>query len=52
MLYNEFQGETLSRLGFGTMRLPQKEDKSIDEGQLREMVARAIEAGVNYFDTA
>lgn len=49
---NEFQGKQLSRLGFGTMRLPVKADGSIDEAQVTEVVAYAIGHGVNYFDTA
>ncbi len=49
---NEFQGKQLSRLGFGTMRLPVKADGSIDETQVTEVVAYAIGHGVNYFDTA
>ena len=52
MLNNEACGERLSRLGFGCMRLPQKEDKSIDEDEVQRMVDYAIEHGVNYFDTA
>ena len=52
MITNEFQGKQLSRLGFGTMRLPVKADGSIDEAQVTEMVAYAIGHGVNYFDTA
>ena len=36
MLYNEACGEQLSRLGFGCMRLPLKEDKSIDEAELQK----------------
>ncbi|MGN1346835.1 MAG: aldo/keto reductase [Eubacteriales bacterium] len=52
MIYTDFQGKRLSMLGFGTMRLPTQEDKSIDEAQTAEMVRYAIEHGVNYFDTA
>lgn len=52
MQYSKFQDKQLSRLGFGTMRLPQKEDGSIEEGKVKEMVAYAIDHGVNYFDTA
>ena len=52
MITNEFQGKQLSRLGFGTMRLPVKADGSIDEAQVTEVVAYAIGHGVNYFDTA
>lgn len=52
MIYQDFQGLRLSQLGFGTMRLPLREDKSIDEEQVAAMTALAIEQGVNYFDTA
>ncbi len=52
MQYNDFKELRLSRLGFGAMRLPTKEDKTIDQAALEEMVAYAIEHGVNYFDTA
>ncbi len=44
-------GMSLPLLGFGMMRLPQKDDK-IDEETARSMVDRAMAAGVNYFDTA
>ncbi len=52
MIYNDFQGKSLSALGFGAMRLPTKPDGSIDEPLLGQMVAAAIGGGVNYFDTA
>ena len=52
MLYFDFHGESLSRLGFGTMRLPLDPDGTIDNKQMLEMVDYAIENGVNYFDTA
>lgn len=52
MIYSEFQGIKLSLLGFGTMRLPCLADGSIDENQVAEMTRLAMEAGVNYFDTA
>ena len=52
MMTNDFQGRQLSRLGFGTMRLPTNADGSIDEAQVTEMTAYAIAHGVNYFDTA
>ena len=51
MQTNVFQELTLSRLGFGTMRLPQK-DGAIDEKQVFDMVDYALAHGVNYFDTA
>ena len=52
MIDSEFQGKRLSLLGFGTMRLPTHADGSIDEAQVAEMAAYALEHGVNYFDTA
>lgn len=52
MLYNDACGENLSRLGFGTMRLPTCPDGSIDEAQVAEMTRYALSHGVNYFDTA
>lgn len=51
MIYRDFQGEKLSLLGFGTMRLPQK-DGAIDQAQVEAMTDYAIANGVNYFDTA
>jgi len=43
-----------SALGFGCMRLPTIGGKSsnIDQEKVTEMIQRAIEAGVNFFDTA
>lgn len=52
MITNDFQGKNLSLLGFGTMRLPLREDGSIDEESVFEMVKYASEKGVNYYDTA
>ena len=52
MIYRAFQDLQLSQLGFGTMRLPLREDKSIDEELAAAMTAEAIAKGVNYFDTA
>jgi predicted aldo/keto reductase-like oxidoreductase len=49
-------GDELSILGFGCMRLPQKKgtpgDGKIDEERAREQILYAIDNGVNYFDTA
>ena len=52
MIFNQFQDKQLSLLGFGTMRLPTHADGSIDDAQVAEMTAYAINHGVNYFDTA
>ena len=53
MIYNQFQDKQLSMLGFGCMRFPLLSDgTTIDEQQVSQMVAHAIEHGVNYFDTA
>ena len=48
MLYNGFQNEKLSALGFGAMRLPLLADGSIDQAELERMVDAAMAAGVNY----
>lgn len=54
MIYKEFQGLKLSALGMGALRLPTigENDAEIDEEKTSEMVAYAIEQGINYFDTA
>ncbi len=54
MLYNNFQDVKISALGMGCMRFPTLDgaDNQIDKEVTREMVAYAIEKGVNYFDTA
>ena len=52
MMTNDFQGKQLSRLGFGTMRLPTNADGSIDEARVAEMTAYALAHGVNYFDSS
>ena len=52
MIYSKIGNQEISKLGFGTMRLPLLEDKSIDQDQVQKMVDLAIENGVNYFDTA
>ena len=51
MIWSEFSGKKLSLLGFGAMRLPEKDGK-IDEHQVEIMVRYAMDNGVNYFDTA
>ena len=54
MQYKMFQQDKLSALGLGCMRLPvvDKNSAAIDETALAEMVAYAMEKGINYFDTA
>lgn len=42
---------TMPKLGFGLMRLPEK-DKVIDHEQVCRMVDKYMQAGMNYFDTA
>lgn len=53
MVYNEFKGKQLSALGMGCMRLPTKgENKEIDMDSSRNLIAYAMERGINYYDTA
>jgi uncharacterized protein len=54
MLYRKLpkNGDKLSILGFGCMRLAAKEDGSIDEERATRQVRYAIDHGVNYVDTA
>lgn len=54
MIYKNFQDMKLSALGMGAMRLPviNGEDSRIDEKAAAEMVAYAMEHGINYYDTA
>ena len=44
--------EVKKNFGFGCMRLPLLEDKSVDCREFSEMVDTFIEEGFNYFDTA
>lgn len=47
-----YLGENTPKLGFGLMRLPKNEDKSIDIEQTKQMVDAFMDAGMTYFDTA
>ena len=54
MIYKDFHGLRLSALGMGCMRLPvvNGRDDQVDQTATEEMVALAMEQGINYFDTA
>ena len=55
MIYNTLgkTGLEVSRLGFGTMRLPTKADNAdIDESEASKMLSYGIENGINIIDTA
>ena len=47
-----FCGEEIGKLGFGLMRLPRNEDKTINTDEMSVMVDRFLDAGLKYFDTA
>ena len=48
----KFKHLDISMLGFGAMRLPTTSNGIIDDELNKKMVQRAIDAGINYFDTA
>ena len=54
MLYRKIprNGDEISILGFGCMRLAMKEDGSIDEERATRQVRYAVDHGINYVDTA
>ena len=53
MIYSDFKGLRLSRLGFGCMRFANDPATGeIDQAKVNAMFDQAIEHGVNYFDTA
>ena len=53
MIYSDFQGLKLSRLGFGCMRFKMDpETGEIYQDVVDEMFDLAYQAGVNYYDTA
>ncbi|MGC2873285.1 aldo/keto reductase [Ihubacter sp. rT4E-8] len=52
MEYTTFQEMKISRLGFGTMRLPMDSAGNIDYAAGQEMIDYALANGINYIDTA
>ncbi|MDR2733113.1 MAG: aldo/keto reductase [Spirochaetota bacterium] len=55
MLYGDFQGLRLSRLGMGNMRLPvrnTRQDGPIHRAEAQKMIDHALAGGINYYDTA
>ena len=54
MIYKNFidTGIKLSTLGYGGMRLPEKSPGKIDDIAAMKLMERAIDGGINYFDTA
>lgn len=48
---NPLNGDKISLLGYGCMRWPMNGDEIVQE-KVDEMVARAMEAGINYYDTS
>ena len=51
-VFDKRLGVAISQLGFGAMRLPTLDNGKVDWGLSAKMVDRALEAGINYFDTA
>ena len=45
-------GNKLSMLGFGCMRFPRKNFKHIDFDITEQLILKAVQKGINYFDTA
>ncbi len=53
MIYNVFKDKKISALGLGCMRFPLVEGTGeVDVAATKEMVAYAMEKGINYYDTA
>ncbi|MBE6555166.1 MAG: oxidoreductase [Ruminococcaceae bacterium] len=54
MIYRHVCGERISALGLGAMRLPVmgENNTEINDAAVAEMVAYAMENGINYYDTA
>ncbi len=52
MKYTNYNGFEISKLGFGIMRMPVAEGKSIDEEESIRMIRHGIDSGITYIDTA
>ena len=52
MQYTDFKGKKISRLGFGSMRMPMDSQGNIIAEKVQEMVDYAMANGINYYDTA
>lgn len=54
MLYrsNPRNGDSISQLGLGCMRFPRSVGRIIDQQKTNDLIAAAIDHGINYFDTA
>ena len=54
MFYKDFKGNKISTLGFGVMRMPTdlENPKIFDRKAGQAIIDRAMELGINYFDTA
>ena len=48
---NPKNGDSISQLGLGCMRFSRSGSK-VDQGQANDMIAAAIDSGINYFDSA
>ncbi|MDR1588884.1 MAG: aldo/keto reductase [Oscillospiraceae bacterium] len=48
----KYLGEDIGKLGFGFMRLPEKDDGSLDYVPMIELVDAFLDEGFTYFDTA
>ena len=54
MFYKDFKGNQISALGFGVLRMPAAEGNpdAILREESQKVIDRAIELGINYFDTS
>ncbi len=54
MYHNRYQGNDISALGFGSLRLPTEggDPNHIDRMAAKELIDYAIKNGINYFDAA